>query len=171
MSREDYLHKPTIRTNRYLYHVTPFDTRDAIDRLGILSRNDIGHGPRFGYPPAVFANNTSVEEYFIWWPIVDYYFDYLFSGIDPDQLLWEYDIWEIDTRIANTKWYEDPGTGSQNSSVFALDDIPREAIRLVRLEGAERRIRYSDGVASTYIWSGITTVLPRRPRYLLPCVR
>jgi hypothetical protein len=98
-------------------------------------------------------------------------FEYPAMGINSDQMYLEYDIWEIDTRIAKTTWYRDPGLFKGNKHIFTLDDISREAIRLVRQESAEQRVKYSDGVASIYIWNGLVTVLPRRPRYVLPCVR
>lgn len=171
MCREKYLSSPAVKPNRYVYHISPAENRESIDRLGILSRNDIRFGPKFNYPPAVFANNTDVFGSFYWWPFMELMFEYPAMGIDSNQMYLEYDIWEIDTRIANTTWYSDPGLFKDNKHIFTLDDISREAIRLVRQEPTEQRIRYRDGVASTYTWNGLVTVLPRRPRYVLPCVR
>ncbi|MBX0332971.1 hypothetical protein K3G39_06950 [Pontibacter sp. HSC-14F20] len=167
MCREKYLNQPLIKAKRYVYHISPAVNRDSIDRLGILSRNDIRFGPKFGYPDAVFANNLDVFNSFFWWPFIEE----MWEQDDPNALERIYDIWEIDTRIVNTTWRRDPGLFKGNRHIFTLDDIPREAIRLVRQEPMEQRIRYSDGVASTYTWNGLVTVLPRRPRYRLPCVR
>jgi hypothetical protein len=55
--------------------------------------------------------------------------------------------------------------------IFTLDNIPSEAIRLVRQEEPDQLVRYRDDVVSTYIWNGLVMVLPRRPRYVLPYVR
>ncbi len=168
MCRENYLNSPAVEPIRYVYHISPSENRDSIDRLGILARNDIRFGPKFNYPAAVFANNLHALDNFLWWPFFEEMWDYE----DPNMLDWLYDIWEIDTRLCpNQTWYSDPGLFKDGKHIFTLDDIPREAIRLVRQEPAERRVRYSNGVASTYIWNGLVTVLPRRPRYVLPCVR
>lgn len=167
MCREDYLNLPAVKPIRYVYHISPAENRDSIDRLGILSRNDVRFGPKFNYPPAVFANNLDALNNLFWWPFFEEMFDY----DDPYYLDWFYDIWEIDTRLCKSIWYSDPGLFKNNDHIFTFDDIPREAIRLVRQEPAEQRVRLCDGVASTYIWNGLITVLPRRPRYVLPCVR
>jgi hypothetical protein len=168
MCRPDYTNNPLVKAKRYIYHISPAENRLSIDRLGILSRNDIRFGPKFGYPPAVFANNVDVFNRFFWWPFFEEMWDYE----DPNMLDWLYDIWEIDTRLCpNYTWYSDPGLFKDGQHIYTLDDIPREAIRLVRQEEPKQRVQYRDGVASTYIWNGLVTVLPRRPRYVLPCVR
>jgi hypothetical protein len=104
-----------VEVSRYLYHRSAPVFRDLISDEGLIpQRGEQWLSDTRIDGEAVFATDSS----------------------DPKDLFdsgWDDDLWRIDTRDLDNRWYRDPNFLDYEDSrhVFTLDRVPVEAIELV----------------------------------------
>lgn len=141
----------SVKTRRFIYHVSYKSKRASIDKQGILCfSNDV-----LNYKNAVFANNAPPS--FDWFPICLDSWDWMGTYLDYDEEVSKYDVWRIDTHKCSNKWYlDDRVDGGQTSTyVVSFEKIDRVAIELYKIGMPKTVFTINDGVAHYHSLGGM----------------
>lgn len=102
--------------NRYVYHCSPKDNRESIQKSGLELKKwkesrEWKNSVELAYPPAIFA--TNIREY------------------------WDnkYDVWRIDTRGLDNKWWYDLNFYPNLPSyvpIMTFEPIPAKNLKLIK---------------------------------------
>jgi hypothetical protein len=117
---EEILNMPTVKPLPFVYHISRSENRTAIIQDGLIKGNG------FKECPAVFANNSIIDNYRSFYPL------YLDQGVRFD-----YDIWRIETENLGVKWHIDPANEFEGRDddffICTFSDIPAKALTLFRI--------------------------------------
>lgn len=132
----------TLRTRRFVYHVSHERHRASIDNEGLNTYKSCA--PK----PAVYAHNEPYP-HLGWYPFCfDELYNWGYFGDDFFELnnrYLGYDYWQIDTRKLKNEWYIDDIANEEFQDVtyrdynprryiLTFDPIPRGAIKLFRFQ-------------------------------------
>lgn len=145
-----------ITPNRFIYHVTSRETRDSINKLGLLPFSKF-----LGWKKeAVYANNGCKPDW-NWFPFnLDYWWEMPVKDYGEDEFEFEfydwiskYDIWQIDTHAIENEWYTDIFEKEYIEPclhILTFDKVDRKALKLFKTERGVEMFREGDGVAHCY---------------------
>ena len=127
---EEILNMPTVKPLPFVYHISRSENRTSIIQNGLIK------GSVFKECPAVFANNSIIDNYRSFYPL------YLDQGVRFD-----YDIWRIETSNLDVKWHVDPANEFEGRDddffICTFSDIPAKALTLFRIVPTKFRV---DGI-------------------------
>jgi hypothetical protein len=127
--RKDFQNIQPVKPKRYLWHVTRKHNRNSIIQHGLRTE--------LSAHKCIFANNQSRN--------IDFFYPFcihLFYETFEDEQYLEYDYWRIDTKKVKADWFIDPNMkngpkeymGSSKNFLFTQSSIPKEALRLFKID-------------------------------------
>ena len=133
-----------VKPEPYIWHLSPKKNRLGIHKNGILAKSN----DRFGYGPAVFANNfleldgrlydfNGASDFYQYDKALNYKQKSKYTDLNHYLDFLEADFWRIETsKLPNHKWWVDTMWSSEYGNIYTNDhiytnkSIPRKAITL-----------------------------------------